>query len=309
MLRSLVLILLLLNLAFFSWTQGWLTTVVGVHPSQQHEPQRLNLQRHADQLEVIPPEVMPSASAASAALAQAIASAAAAASSASEGDDGALLPADLPSAPSIPAAAASVAQANPATPASATAAPTVCLAAGPFGSVEMGIVTSNLQGIVPRESWRTEDITLNGLWFVYMGPYPDAETLERKQAELRRIKPLNFEEVRSPSSLAMGFSLGRYGNENLANAALESMRLRVVDLETTGGDRTAEIIEVGSPYLHREHVAGELAMLSPGVSISEGQDVEVQIDRCRAAGMNDYLSKPLERDKLINVLGKYLKQV
>ncbi len=32
MLRSLVLILLLLNLAFFSWTQGWLTTVVGVHP-------------------------------------------------------------------------------------------------------------------------------------------------------------------------------------------------------------------------------------------------------------------------------------
>ena len=51
MLRSLVLILLLLNLAFFSWTQGWLTTVVGVHPSQQHEPQRLNLQRHPDQPE------------------------------------------------------------------------------------------------------------------------------------------------------------------------------------------------------------------------------------------------------------------
>jgi light-independent protochlorophyllide reductase subunit N len=45
----------------------------------------------------------------------------------------------------------------------------------------------------------------------------------------------------------------------------------------------AEIIEVGSPYLHREHVAGELAMLPPGVSISEGQDVEIQIDRCRAA--------------------------
>jgi len=30
MLRSLVLILLLLNLAFFSWTQGWLTALVGV---------------------------------------------------------------------------------------------------------------------------------------------------------------------------------------------------------------------------------------------------------------------------------------
>ncbi|MGV8938213.1 MAG: ferredoxin:protochlorophyllide reductase (ATP-dependent) subunit N [Allorhizobium sp.] len=45
----------------------------------------------------------------------------------------------------------------------------------------------------------------------------------------------------------------------------------------------AEIVEVGSPYLHREHVAGELALLPPGVSISEGQDVDVQIDRCRQA--------------------------
>src|SRR3990167_10441128 len=139
MLRSLVLILLLLNLAFFSWTQGWLTTVVGVHPSQQHEPQRLTLQRHADQLEVIPPEVMPSASAASAALAQAIASAA---SAASEGDDGAVLPAALPQTPGEAASDTNAAQASTATPANAAAAPTACLAAGPFGSVEMGIVRS-----------------------------------------------------------------------------------------------------------------------------------------------------------------------
>lgn len=66
----------------------------------------------------------------------------------------------------------------------------------------------------------------------------------------------------------------------------------------------AEIIEVGSPYLHREHVAGELAMLPPGVSISEGQDVEVQIDRCRAArpdlivcGMG--LANPFEAQGLV----------
>jgi len=45
----------------------------------------------------------------------------------------------------------------------------------------------------------------------------------------------------------------------------------------------AQIVEVGSPYLHREHAAGELALLPPGVSISEGQDVELQIDRCREA--------------------------
>lgn len=45
----------------------------------------------------------------------------------------------------------------------------------------------------------------------------------------------------------------------------------------------ADIVEVGSPYLHREHVAGEIALLPPGVLVSEGQDVDRQIDRCRAA--------------------------
>lgn len=223
MLRSLVLILLLLNLAFFSWTQGWLTGLVGVHPSQQHEPQRLSLQRHADQLEVIPPEVLPSASAVSAALAQAIASAASAASEAPEGNDGTPLP-----TPPSSAAVASVAPANAATPASGPAAPTVCLAAGPFGSVEMGIVTSNLQGIVPRESWRTEDITLDGLWFVYMGPYPDRELFNRKQAELKALGGISFREVRTPTSLANGFVLGRYEQAQEAQTALNKLKERGV---------------------------------------------------------------------------------
>ncbi|MBO6895141.1 MAG: ferredoxin:protochlorophyllide reductase (ATP-dependent) subunit N [Roseibium sp.] len=45
----------------------------------------------------------------------------------------------------------------------------------------------------------------------------------------------------------------------------------------------AVIVEVGSPYLHREHIAGELALLPPGAALSEGQDVDRQIDRCRVA--------------------------
>ncbi len=44
----------------------------------------------------------------------------------------------------------------------------------------------------------------------------------------------------------------------------------------------AEIIEVGTPYLHREHLAEELAWLPAGVTLSEGQDVDKQIDRVRA---------------------------
>jgi light-independent protochlorophyllide reductase subunit N len=43
------------------------------------------------------------------------------------------------------------------------------------------------------------------------------------------------------------------------------------------------LVEVGTPYLHRQHLAQELALLPPGVQLSEGQSVEAQLDRCRAA--------------------------
>ena len=42
-------------------------------------------------------------------------------------------------------------------------------------------------------------------------------------------------------------------------------------------------VEVGTPYLHRRHLAADLALLPQGVQLSEGQDVERQLDRCRAA--------------------------
>ena len=44
-----------------------------------------------------------------------------------------------------------------------------------------------------------------------------------------------------------------------------------------------ELVEVGTPYLHQDHLAPELALLPRGVMLSEGQDVEHQLDRCRAA--------------------------
>jgi light-independent protochlorophyllide reductase subunit N len=42
------------------------------------------------------------------------------------------------------------------------------------------------------------------------------------------------------------------------------------------------LTEVGTPYLHRQHMAEELAMLPAGTRLAEGQDVERQLDRCRA---------------------------
>ncbi|WP_270933225.1 ferredoxin:protochlorophyllide reductase (ATP-dependent) subunit N [Falsiroseomonas oryzae] len=60
-------------------------------------------------------------------------------------------------------------------------------------------------------------------------------------------------------------------------------------------------IEVGTPYLHRAHMAEEIALLPEGVLLSEGQHVERQLDRCRAA-MPDLtvcglgLANPLEAE-------------
>jgi light-independent protochlorophyllide reductase subunit N len=43
------------------------------------------------------------------------------------------------------------------------------------------------------------------------------------------------------------------------------------------------LFDVGTPFLHRGHLASELALLPRGTVLSEGQDVERQLDRCRAA--------------------------
>jgi light-independent protochlorophyllide reductase subunit N len=44
-----------------------------------------------------------------------------------------------------------------------------------------------------------------------------------------------------------------------------------------------ELVEVGTPYLDRQLMAEELALLPPGTQLSEGQHVEQQLERLRAA--------------------------
>ena len=44
-----------------------------------------------------------------------------------------------------------------------------------------------------------------------------------------------------------------------------------------------ELVEVGTPYHDRQLMEGEVALLPPGTPLSEGQDVERQLDRVRAA--------------------------
>jgi light-independent protochlorophyllide reductase subunit N len=63
------------------------------------------------------------------------------------------------------------------------------------------------------------------------------------------------------------------------------------------------LTEVGTPYLHREHLAEELALLPAEARLSEGQHLENQLDRCRSerpdivvCGLG--LANPLEAEGL-----------
>jgi light-independent protochlorophyllide reductase subunit N len=63
------------------------------------------------------------------------------------------------------------------------------------------------------------------------------------------------------------------------------------------------VIEAGMPYLHRRHLAEELVLLPDDVALSEGQDVERQLDRCHAASPDLVvcglgLANPLEAQRL-----------
>jgi light-independent protochlorophyllide reductase subunit N len=65
----------------------------------------------------------------------------------------------------------------------------------------------------------------------------------------------------------------------------------------------AELVEVGTPYLHRAHLAAEIELLPDGTRVTEGQSLDDQLDRCRAArpdltvcGLG--LANPLEAEGL-----------
>jgi light-independent protochlorophyllide reductase subunit N len=65
----------------------------------------------------------------------------------------------------------------------------------------------------------------------------------------------------------------------------------------------AALVEVGTPYLHRGHLAAEIELLPPGTRVTEGQSLDDQMDRCRAArpdltvcGLG--LANPLEAEGL-----------
>jgi len=271
MLRSLVLILLIVNATFFAWSRGWLSEWVGVRPDAQHEPQRLAQQLHAERIMVIPssqpepparrkPTDDAASTAATAASVPGLASSAASASA---------------TAPTT-ASATGTATASTAAPAASlvtTSAPraaeaTLCIEAGPFNSEDASAADRAMRAAaLPATAWTRQSVVVGGQWMVYMGPYPDDDLYARKLTELRRIKNLNFDEVRSPASLAQGFSLGRFPSEADAEARLASLRQR--------GIRTARVVTLRPPgqvqYLRVPKATVRMQVTLSGLKLPQGK--------------------------------------
>lgn len=56
MLRALLALLLVVNAAFFSWTQGWLDGVTGVRSIGEREPERLKKAQQVDRVSLLSPQ-------------------------------------------------------------------------------------------------------------------------------------------------------------------------------------------------------------------------------------------------------------
>ena len=98
------------------------------------------------------------------------------------------------------------------------------------------------------------------------------------------ISDADFERVTAPRRARAQSALGRYKailNQKTISFFPDS-QLEIPLARFLHNEMGMTLLEVGTPYLHRQHLAQELALLPSDVRLVEGQDVEKQLDRCRA---------------------------
>jgi hypothetical protein len=125
-----------------------------------------------------------------------------------------------------------------------------CLEAGPYADgAELHAAEEALRSAgVPAGQWKAAGADRPGVWLVYMGRFAERELLQRKQAELQRLR-VPFEEVHAPAELNPGLSLGRFEDAAAAEAALAQVAQR--------GVRTARVVALTPPQrLHLLRVEG-----------------------------------------------------
>ncbi len=107
----------------------------------------------------------------------------------------------------------------------------------------------------------------------------------RAAADAWGIDPAHFESVTAPGQDRARRALVRYRDqlEGKRIFFFPDSQLEVPLARFLSQEMGMRPLEVGTPYLHRQHLAEELAQLPAETMLSEGQDVDKQLDRCREA--------------------------
>ena len=127
----------------------------------------------------------------------------------------------------------------------------------------------------------------------------------RTAAEAWNIDEATFEEAIAPSVTRANLGLDRY--RELLNGRkaflFPDSQLEIPLARFLSRECGMDLIEVGTPYIDRMLMDEEIALLPEGTALSEGQDVEKQLDRCRetrpditVCGLG--LANPLEAEGL-----------
>lgn len=107
----------------------------------------------------------------------------------------------------------------------------------------------------------------------------------RAAADAWKLAPEHFEQVTAAGRERAARALAHY-RPQLAGRRIflfPDSQLEIPLARFLAREMDMSLVEVGTPFLHRQHLAEELQMLPAGTALSEGQHVENQLDRCRAA--------------------------
>jgi light-independent protochlorophyllide reductase subunit N len=114
-----------------------------------------------------------------------------------------------------------------------------------------------------------------------------------------------FEKVTLPFRSRAAHALARYRTQLAGRSVFlfPDSQLEIPLARFLSRELSMRLVEVGTPYLHRDHLSDELKLLPADTALTEGQDVDLQLDRCRAAqpdlvvcGLG--LANPLEAEGL-----------
>ena len=235
MLRFILLLLLVANVGYGAWSQGWLAGI-GWVPQDPAEPWRVTQQLRPEAITLGTATASASASAQPAPAAPQ--SAVAPAPTSSPAVPPAPAQAEPPAQAAQPAAAveaatalasaaatgaAPAAEAAPATvaapaPAAPPAPPALCLQAGPFDEDQAKTLRSALRTQeLPWDSYELRTQEIAGRWMVYLGKFPSQEVLVQRRNELRGR---GVDTDRAGGALEPGLSLGRFSTEEAATREL-----------------------------------------------------------------------------------------